>query len=374
MRVRHRQRGLIALAAVVLATAVASAEPSLLDGLATEDPQALAAAVTAIEHAPTTPDLADALFGAARACEDRLLDPARALVLYERILAELPETRVAQAASRRAEQLRAELGPHHEHAHEAAAFAQLIAAADTLPTDELLRRADALAAAPWPGAPDVALWTAEVLRRQRRFALALPRYAEIVRRWPERAASARLGGAGTAIEAHDWALAEQLIDTLPAADPADRLIRDNLVADLDTGRRAARGYLVAWIALGLAVLALLGSLVEASLRGGPRRPSLRPPTEVLFLAPVAVVLVVIAFAARAVVAPAVAQISIAGIVFAWLSGATLDLLRVRGRGVRIRSIVHALACGAGAIAIGYIAIVHGELLELLAETVQAGPG
>lgn len=374
MRVRHRQRGLIALAAVVLATAVASAEPSLLDGLATEDPQALAAAVTAIEHAPTTPDLADALFGAARACEDRLLDPARALVLYERILAELPETRVAQAASRRAEQLRAELGPHHEHAHEAAAFAQLIAAADTLPTDELLRRADALAAAPWPGAPDVALWTAEVLRRQRRFALALPRYAEIVRRWPERAASARLGGAGTAIEAHDWALAEQLIDTLPAADPADRLIRDNLVADLDTGRRAARGYLVAWIALGLAVLGLLGSLVEASLRGGPRRPSLRPPTEVLFLAPVAVVLVVIAFAARAVVAPAVAQISIAGIVFAWLSGATLDLLRVRGRGVRIRSIVHALACGAGAIAIGYIAIVHGELLELLAETVQAGPG
>lgn len=374
MRVRHRQRGLIALAAVVLATAVASAEPSLLDGLATEDPQALAAAVTAIEHAPTTPDLADALFGAARACEDRLLDPARALVLYERILAELPETRVAQAASRRAEQLRAELGPHHEHAHEAAAFAQLIAAADTLPTDELLRRADALAAAPWPGAPDVALWTAEVLRRQRRFSLALPRYAEIVRRWPERAASARLGGAGTAIEAHDWALAEQLIDTLPAADPADRLIRDNLVADLDTGRRAARGYLVAWIALGLAVLALLGSLVEASLRGGPRRPSLRPPTEVLFLAPVAVVLVVIAFAARAVVAPAVAQISIAGIVFAWLSGTTLDLLRVRGRGVRIRSIVHALACGAGAIAIGYIAIVHGELLELLAETVQAGPG
>ncbi|MBL0216934.1 MAG: hypothetical protein IPQ07_24025 [Myxococcales bacterium] len=374
MRVRHRQRGLIALAAVVLATAVASAEPSLLDGLATEDPQALAAAVTAIEHAPTTPDLADALFGAARACEDRLLDPARALVLYERILAELPETRVAQAASRRAEQLRAELGPHHEHAHEAAAFAQLIAAADTLPTDELLRRADALAAAPWPGAPDVALWTAEVLRRQRRFSLALPRYAEIVRRWPERAASARLGGAGTAIEAHDWALAEQLIDTLPAADPADRLIRDNLVADLDSGRRAARGYLVAWIALGLAVLGLLGSLVEASLRGGWRRPSLRPPTEVMFLAPVAVVLVVIAFAARAVVAPAVAQISIAGIVFAWLSGTTLDLLRARGRGVRIRSIVHALACGAGAIAIGYIAIVHGELLELLAETVQAGPG
>lgn len=374
MRVRDRQRGLIALAIVVFATAIAAAEPNLLDGLATDDPAALAQAVAAIEHAPTTPDLADALFGAARACEDRLLDPGRALALYDRIASELPAARVAQAAERRAAQLRAEIGPHREHAREAAELAQLIAIADTLTTDELVRRADALAAAPWPGASSAALWVADVLRRQKQFSLAQGRYAEIVQRWPARAGEARLGGAGNALDAHDWALAQRLIDELPAVDPADQLIRDNLRADLARGRSADRWYLTAWIALALVILGLASSLAEASLRGGRRRPSLRPPTEVVFLAPVAVVLVGIAFAARAVVAPAVGQISVAGIVFAWLSGATLDLLRARGRGVRARSIAHAVACAVGAVAIGYIAIVHGELIKLFTETVQAGPG
>ncbi len=378
MRIGQPQRGLIASLALglIFLTSLAMAQPeqpSLLDGLATDDPEALAAAVLAIEAAPTTPELADALFSAARACEERLWNPARALVLYERIVRELPESRVAQAAERRADQLRAEVGPNREHAREAAELAQLVPIADTLPTDELLRRADALSARPWPGAPDVALWVAEVLRRQNQLSLAQARFADVARRWPERTLAARLGGAGNAIDAHDWSLAEALVDALPADDPSDRLIRDNLRSDIASGRRTDRRYLAAWIALALSLLGLIGSLVEAALRGGRAFPSVRPPLEVMFLAPVAVVLTALAFAARAVVAPAVAQISIAGIVLAWLSGITLDLLRARGRGHRLRAVAHVLACAIGAVSIGYIAIVHGELVELLAETVQAGP-
>ncbi len=375
MRVGLRQRGLIPSLALGLlfVTSLALAQPSLFEGLATEDPKALAAAVFAIEAAPTTPELGDALFSAARACEDRLLDPARALALYERILRELPDARVAQAAERRARQLRAEVGPNREHAREAAEFAQLGAVADSLSTDELMRRADALAALPWPGAPDVALWVAEVLRRQQHFALAQPRYADAARHWPERTTAARLGGAGNAVEAHDWSVAEHLVDGLPAEEPADRLIRENLRNDIANGRRAEHFYIAAWIALGLALLGMLASLLEAMFRGGHRRPALRPPLEVMFLAPVAVVLTGLAFAARAVVAPAVAQISIAGIAFGWMSGTTLDLLRTRGRRHRLRAVAHVVACAVGAIAIGYIAIVHGDLVELLAETVQAGP-
>ncbi|CAN5920178.1 hypothetical protein BH11MYX3_BH11MYX3_08270 [soil metagenome] len=375
MRIGLSQRGLIPSLALglVLVSSLALAQPSLLDGLATDDPKALAAAVSAIEAAPTTPELADALFSAARACEDRLLDPARALILYQRIVHDLPDARVAQAAGRRADQLRREVGANGEHAREAADFAVLGAAADSISTDELMRRADLLAARPWPGAPDVALWVAEVLRRQQRFSLAQVRFADVARRWPDRTMAARLGGAGNAIDAHDWSLAEQLVDGLPADDPADRLIRDNLRGDIAKGRRADRWYLAAWIALAISVLAMIASLVEAMLRGGQRRPKLRPPLEVLFLAPVAVVLVALAFAARAVVAPAVAQISIAGIGLGWLSGTTLDLLRARGRRHRLRAVAHVFACAIGAVSIGYIAIVHGELVELLTETVQAGP-
>ncbi len=354
------------LAAIVLAARLGAADP-LIDGLATDDPKALAAAVSAIEAAPPDPD---ALFSAARACEDRLLDPARALALYERILRDTPSARVAQAAEHRAQQLRGEVGPNGEHAADAAAFARLVAVADTLTDDALLARADALLATPWPGAADVALFAADVLRRRGSYATAQERYAEAETRFPDRSVDALRGGAGTAIDAHDWSTADRLIGALPSGDESDRLIRDNLRGDLVTGRRAHRLYLLAWGALLVSALALIASLLEAC---GRRRPPLRPPTEVLFLAPVALVLTALAFASRAIVTPAVAQISGVGVAFAWLSGTTLDMLRSRGRPARLRSVLHVLACAAGAVAIGYIAIVHGGLVELLAETVQAGP-
>lgn len=363
MRIGLRLGGLIA---VVLAARIAAGAP--IDGLATDDPRALAAAVTAIEAAP--PD-ADALFGAARACEDRLLDPARARALYERILRELPDARVAQAAARRAEQLRAEIGARGEHAAEAAAFAQLVAAADTLASTELAARADSLADKPWPGAAEVALFAADVLRRRGAYAEARARYAAVETRFPERRTDALRGGAGNAIEAHDWSAAERLIAALPIDTEPDLLIRDSLRSDMRAGRRAHRLYLASWIGLVLAALVMIGSLVAACWRG--RRPSLRPPSEVLFLAPVALVLTAIAFASRAVVTPAVAQISAVGLAFAWLSGTTLDVLRARGRRILARALVHVLACAIAAGSIGYIAIVHSGIVELLAETVQAGP-
>lgn len=365
MRVDLRLGGLIAL---VLAAGIAAADAPI-DGLATDDPKALAAAVAAIEAAP--PD-ADALFGAARACEDRLLDPARALALYERILREVPDARVAQAAARRAEQLRTEVGEHGEHAAEAAAFAQLVAAADTLAREELTARGDALAARPWPGAAEVALFVADVLRRHGAYAEAQARYADVERRFPERRADALRGGAGTATDAHDWPTAERLIAALPVDSEPDRLIRDSLRSDMRAGRRAHRLYIASWIGLVIAALVMLGSLVEACWRRG-RRPPLRPPSEVVFLAPVALVLTVVAFASRAVVTPAVAQISAVGVGLSWLSGTTLDVLRASGRRIFSRALVHVVACAIAAGAIGYIAIVHSGIVELLAETVQAGP-
>src|SRR5512138_2503153 len=83
----------------------AADEASLLAGLETDDPVALANAITAIERAPTTPGLADVLFAAGRACEDRLHDPARALAIYERIVRELPDAGISIAAGRRITQL-----------------------------------------------------------------------------------------------------------------------------------------------------------------------------------------------------------------------------------------------------------------------------
>lgn len=363
-----------ALALVALAAGIATAQPSLIEGLGTDDPGALAAAVAQIERAPASPALPDALFAAARACEDRLLDPARALALYDRLLREAPDSAIAIPAARRAEALRLQIGADGEHAQKAADYAKLVADADRVPLEELVRRADELSAAAWPGAPDVALWIADALRTRGRAAEALRRYEAAIARWPERAVAARRGAAGSAIDAHDWADAERLIAQLPAVTPTDALLRDNLQAELRAARTTSRRALASWIALALALAALVASLAEATFRGGRRWPSLRPPFEVLFLAPIALVMIAVAFLTRAAVAPAIAQISLGGIGFAWLSGMTLDLLRARDRRVHLRSLLHIVACAGGAVAIGYLAIVRGGLVELLAETVQAGPG
>jgi hypothetical protein len=366
--------GVVALAVVLVTAARPAFATGLAGRLATDDPRALDAAITAIERAPASaPDLADARFAAAQACETRLADPVRALALYARVVHDFPDARVAIAAARRAEQLRAQIGA--TGGPEAAAFAKLVAEADRLTPEDVTRHADDLAAAAWPGAPDAALWLAAYLQRSRRFAEADARYAMVGTRWPgtRQAASAARGRAGNAIDAHAWDRAEQLATALDA-DAADRAIRDEVVRAAAAGRARSRRYMAAWIALVLVALGLAGSLAEASLRGGAHRPVLRPPLEILFLAPIAAVIVGASFTANQAIAPAVLRISIAGVALAWLSGATLDTLRARGRAFRARAIVHVVLCAIGVVAIGYIAITRDNLLDLLAETVKFGPG
>ena len=360
---------------LVLGAGLALGDP-YVDALATDDPRALALAVEAVERAPTTAALAEALFAAGRASEDRLLDPARALALYERIVRELPDARVATAAGRRAARLRTEVGASGQHAREASELARLIATADQLALAEAVRRAELLVEARWPGAPEAALFLAELLRRRGRHADAQARYAEIARRWADtpHAVQAISGGAGNAIEAGAWERAEQLARQLPATDASARILRDDLLDAAHDGRVRARVYLIAWLGLLAALAGLLGSLAEAVLRGGPRAPSLRPPIEVLYLAPGAAIMIGVAFTGNVNVAPAVAVISLGGLVLAWLSGTTLDLARARGRSVRLRALAHVVACTVGAVALGYIAMVRGGLLDMLVETVRFGPG
>ncbi len=364
----------LGLAALGVAARLAAAEP-LVDALATDDPRALAEAVTAIERAPSSPALADALFAAARACEDRLVEPARALALYDRILRDLPDARVATAAQRRADQLRTSVGPGAAHAVEATALARLIAEAKHLTLAEIERRADALADAPWPGAPEAALWLADHLRERRAVTDATRRYEAISRRWPDTPTdlAARRGAAGTAIDAGAWDRAATLARALPATDPTDRVLRDDLLDAARAGRTRGRIYGAAWVVLLGALAGLLASLADACLRGGRRVPRLRPPIEVLYMLPGAVVLVGVGFTGNLNVAPVVTAICAGGLMLAWLSGAALDVLRGRGRDVRRRAAAHAVAIALAAVALGYVAMVRGGLLEMLIETVRFGP-
>lgn len=379
MRGRRPDQELIAIAIgvlVALALAAPASAGPLIDRLATSDRTELAAAVAAIEAAPPgDPELADALFAAARACEDTLVDPPRALALYERILRDHPDAGVSIAARRRADALRNRVGGHSEFAREAADFAHLVADADTLPATEVLARGEALATPDWSGAPEVALWLAEWQRRRGQIREARARYAAIAARWPTttHAVIALRGGAGTAIDLHDWDGAEALASRLPAEETADRVLRDEILETAARGRLRGRLLLLAWVVVALVVAGLGASLAEAILRGGRTRPVLRPPIEVIFMMPVAVVLGGVALTTHQLIAPAVIVLSLGGLILTWLSGATLDTLRARNRPTRRRAFGHAALCFLAIGALLYIVLMRDNLLDMVIETVRFGP-
>jgi tetratricopeptide (TPR) repeat protein len=337
--------------AAITSSAAALVVVALLAGRASTEPDAQTEAAT--------------LYAEGRRYEDTLADPVRALAIYERVLREHPDASVAMAAEQHAAHLRAELAGGH--AQEARAFARLVAEADQLSPDDVMKRGDALAGSAWTGAREVELWLAEWLRRAGRFSAADARYAKLLATWPgsPEARRAASGRAGAAIDARAWDRARELVDALPAATPEDGVVRGDLRAALARGQSRARCSIAAWLAALLAFGLLLASLGEAALRGGARKPALAPPVEIWFLGPIAIVLAGVAFTAHQAIAPAVLQIALAGLALAWLSGATLDLLRSRGRAWKARAIAHVLICALGVLAVGYLAVTSGGLLDLL---------
>src|SRR5512139_1387954 len=202
---------IVALALVLSRSAVADTRPEdglvLADRLGATDRAEVDRAIGAIERAPADrPYLDEAMREAARVCEDVLADPARALALYDRILREFPDGSASRVARVRARMLRDRIGAGNAHAKEATELAQLVTSADRTPAGEVVRRADALAAIDWPGAPDAALFLAEWLQRTGSLAEAGRRFAAIEAKWPDtpQALAARRGGASTAILEHAW--------------------------------------------------------------------------------------------------------------------------------------------------------------------------
>ena len=141
-----------------------------------------------------------------------------------------------------------------------------------------------------------------------------------------------------------------------------------------TAAACSRGiYAIAWLVVALVALGLVASLLEAALRGGWRAPRARPPIELWFVGPIAAVLVGVSVTAHRAIAPAVTLIAAVGLALGWLSGATLELLRARGRPTRLRGVIHVAACTVAIVAVAYIALTRDGLLDLLVETVRFGP-
>jgi hypothetical protein len=169
----------------------------------------------------------------------------------------------------------------------------------------------------------------------------------------------------TLIRLRELADAERELATL-AAPPA---LVDELRRSLERAqwRRSVRWAMWAILALAVGAAAFALRRASASWRAGVRR-FVPPPAETIYLVPLAVVLVIVAYTGNPLVARAVRTIVLAGIGASWISGAILGGIRVTLR----RAVVHALVALVAVGAVTYLAVDDGHLIDFVLETWRAG--
>lgn len=331
--------------------------------------EAAAALVEVADTYPGEPVADDALLSAAEIYQDTLASGSRAAALYERLVRDYPDSRLAPAAKERLAALSAHLRGGDE------ALDELLAIKSAqLDAGEAIRRAEALLSSrpDWSGAGAVALWLGGQYERATRFSDAARAYRLAAEHTadPEVALSAGLAGARLATHRGDFEKAEAILARIDTGGQLDRkrAVHDAR-AQLRSARRRSKLSVAAVMILLLGVSALAGSLrLAAGSWAAAGRALASPPTEALYLAPVCALLVAASATGFPEIASAVAVICGGGLVVTWLSGAGL---RLRRGAVAIA--VH-VAAAAGAIgSICYIALYRAQLLDIIAQTVQFGP-
>ncbi|HET9625021.1 MAG TPA: hypothetical protein VFP84_26820, partial [Kofleriaceae bacterium] len=164
---------------------------------------------------------------------------------------------------------------------------------------------------------------------------------------------------------------DALARQLPDADAADRATRDDLRRLAARGQLRDRAAIAAYLVVLAAAAIFAGALARTARRAG--RAALRPPIEVIFLAPITAVLIGVALTTHRAIAAAVATISLGGLALAYLSGAQLEAVRRLGRARRLRTAGHLALCLLAVAALVYIALTRDNLIDTLRETVRFGP-
>ena len=151
------------------------------------------------------------------------------------------------------------------------------------------------------------------------------------------------------------------------ADPGARRM---LERELATAHMRAK---IRWAVGGVLILllGLVGFVLRRSAgswRAAARR-LVRPPIEVLYFLPIAIVVAIVAGTGNPLVGRAVVAIVGGGLAIAWLSGVTLERTCSRPR-----LVAHAVISAIAVLAMGYLVVDHLRLLDLIEETVRTGPG
>jgi len=324
------------------------------------------------EEFPSSDLAPEALFLAATLSEEHLDRPAHAAALYRQIGERHSDSRVAIAARRRLETLAPMLGDKPEAMTE---FVSIKRRLPELGSLRALAEAEQLLArfSDWSGAHQVRLWMAGVAQRSGSPARAARLYDAVLESSVDGDVrfEAGLRAATLAVERGAYDRAEELLGNLPeSTNPGREAARLDALGSLDRARTRAGVNSFALVLLFAGPLLLIASLRHgAGSWGAAARQIARPPTEAIYLAPLAAIFAVVALTGHHEVARAVITIAVAGVLVAWLSGVGLRA----SAPTRWRPIAHAFTAGITVIAACYVAVHAGDLVDLIISTVRLGP-
>jgi len=336
------------------------------------------AAQMLVEVAEKSPDHSladDALMKAAQIYEERLADPARAAKLYELRIERYPEARAARRAQRRLEVLRRGMGDGK--------WAEVLGQYQTILTRYSEGdRPGAIAAMKklvkenpeFPLAGEARLWIASGYRIEGWLDEAADWYARARDGAGEDLAwRADKALADVLLARGDYDGAERLFSSLARDTPVREQVVESSLAKVAKLRSRHHWSIAAWGVVFLFIALMVAVLVRSTSGArGAVRALVRPPTELLFLLPVAAVWTAVAATSNTLVARATVFILAGGLGVTWLSGAATAAARGAAKLSRRRLIAHALAAGVAILAICYIAIAQERLLDLIGETVKFG--
>jgi tetratricopeptide (TPR) repeat protein len=339
---------------------------------------AQAAFEAVVDLDPAGPWADDALSEAAAAAERRG-DLAGSLRLWRRVLAEHPSSRQARRARAKVTALERAIGEGGRWLDVAVEHEAILRAAvgQTDPAPQL-RALEALVAEhpDYPRVHDARMWIGETWLRRGYPRRAIDVFRDARARAPDADARWRAGKALGDAEAAagDLDAADRTYRSLYGEGDAlaDRAL-DHARRELDKMRLRARLVIAAWFAIGAALI--LSLLATWRAAGGVRaavRAVARPPIEVAFFVPVALILLFVALSGNFLVERAVRTILLGGLAITWLTGASLEAARRAGRLRAAIVVAHVLAVVLAVSGIVYLSVMHDRLIDMIVETWSHG--
>jgi len=376
----------IARAAVVVALVLAIA-PAHADGddgaaafraaeqlLGAGELEAAQAAYEAVANRYPDGPWADGALLEAGELAERRGDLDGAIALWQRLLDDYPTSREARRA-------RARMGVVSRRVGEDGAWVELAEQVDAIQraeadAEDSTPHAEAMTALiashpDYPQAFQAQMWTGDTWLRLGLPARAAASFAEA------RATADDPAERWRADKAHADALtADGRLDDAARAyrglygrgDVEDRAV-DTALAKVAKIRQRAKLRVLSWLALAASLIVVVASTARATRSArGTLRALIRPPIEVLYFAPVALVLIGVALTGNQVVGAAVQRILAGGLITTWLVGASLEASR---RASRLRwpiVLLHLVVAVAAIASVCFLAVFHDQLIDMIAET------